>query len=391
MTYDISYKSNKADYLLSITALLQPVLVLIQLFMMDVLMMDADVASRYRVLLTAVPILFSMLVVIKRNFALTSVTYFITILVVMATLTAFPDRWEYMRSDLVKFTLAVVIPTGLCLASVNNFAVLLNSMSYVAISAAAIGLFYALAFISGRFTIEGYSMPFSYALLFPTFYLLNKKKLGWTILAVFMMIEMMAIGSRGAFILSLGYLFFTRLWGKVSIIRIALYSVVLLIVVWVFMDPLINLLSDLFSSIGIRSRTLRLIQSDELISYDSGREQIAETAWMLIDQRPIFGSGLWADRQFMGTYCHNIFRELFVDFGYVGGILIIIVFSLVQIRIFKKLSKDNKSLYILMLSLLFPLLVSSSYLTSFNVGMFMGFSYLQSRMQKRKEYQKFQI
>lgn len=391
MIYDVSIKNNGGDYLLSIAALIQPVLVLAQLFAIDVMKMDPSLANRYRILFTAVPIIIAMFIAVRRKFLLTAITYFLAILIVVITLSRYPERWPVMKDDLLKFTLSVVIPTGLCIASVRNIVVLMRSMLFVSISAAFIGVLYAIMYLSGSFSIEDYSIAFSYALMLPTFYLITKKNKLWTIVAIVMMIEMMAIGSRGAFILSLVYLLYTLFWGKIPLPRMLIYLFLIIVIYLLFYESFLDLLSNLFRSIGIRSRTLNLIRSEELIAYDAGRSVITQNTMQLINQRPLFGYGVWVDRQYFGTYCHNVFLELILDYGFIGFFLIMIVFAYKQIKIFFKIPSGHKTLYIMMLSLLIPLLVSSSYLTSFNVGMFLGFSYLLSEMNQKRVFQEYQL
>ena len=387
--YDTAFDKNKADYLLSIAAMLQPVLVLLQLYAIDVMRMDLEAANRMRIVLTALPIVSAMMVVVSRKLTLTVVAYFIVGTIVLFTLVRFPGRWSYMSSDLLKFTLPVLIPSGLCIASVNNFAVLIRSMLYVSVLAAVIGLLYAAMYLSGAFYIEGYNIAFSYALLFPTFVLINKKFWLWKMLAAFMMLEMLAIGSRGALLISVAYWFFTILYEKYSLGKILLYCMGLVASIAVLFQPLVNMLVSLFSMIGLRSRTLMLLTSDELLTHDSGRDEIYMKVWNLIGQNPVMGSGIWADRAQFGSYCHNVFLELLVDFGYLGASILLIIFFVSQFKVFKNLTDNHKKMYIMMFSILLPLMVSSSYLTSFNVGMFLGFSYLESQMSKKKLYQNY--
>lgn len=378
MTYDISFKGNKADYLLSITALLQPVLTLLQLFLMDAMYMDADVANRIRVLLTAVPILCSMFYVLKRETMLTVFTYSVVTLILLFTNVLYPERWAFMSSDVLKFTLPVVLPIGLCIASIHNFSVLAKCMQYISIGAAVIGLLYAVYYLSGVFIIEDYSMAFSYSLLFPTFVMITEKGWLWKGTALIMMIEMLAIGSRGALMLAIAYWFFSLFWGNLSIAKMFMFFLFAM-AYFFFFDSLIILLASFFDYIGISSRTLRLLLNDELLSYDSGRNEIYQQTWNLINKNPLFGNGVWADRQYLGTYCHNVFLELFLDFGYFGAGIILIAFFTKQFKIFKKIPINYKTMYLMMLGILTPLLVSSSYLTSFNLGMFLGFTYLVSK------------
>lgn len=386
---DISFKNNKADYLLAITAMMQPVLLILQLFMIDALYIDEELASRLRVSVTAFPILFSLYIVAKRNLSLMAKTYILVLLVLTFTVMLYPGRWPYMSSDVLKFTLPVVIPVGLCLASVKNFHVLAKCMQYISIFAATIGLLYALMFLSGAFYIEGYSMSFSYSLLFPTFIMINKKGTVWKCIALILMMEMLAIGSRGPLLVCAAYWLFTLIWKTFSILKSLALAVALYIAYILLFEPFVNLLVLIFDSIGINSRTLQLLISDELISHDSGRDELYQMAWDLIDRSPLFGSGVWADRQYGGFYSHNIFLELIIDYGYIGAGILIFIFCTKQFGILRKIPTNHKTMYFMMLGILAPLLVSASYLTSTNLGMFLGFTYLVSKFYDNQLYQDF--
>ncbi len=390
ITYDISFKNNKGDYILSIAAIIQPILALAQLFMIDALRIDPDATNRFRVMATALPVVFAMAIVINRKSILTATVYGIVFIVFLLTVMTFPDRWQYMKDDVLKFTIPVVIPIGLCISSIKNLAVLIRSMLYVAVFAAVISTFYLSMLFNGGFIIEGYSMTFSYALLFPAFVLLSKERWYWKAVGVVLMLEMLAIGSRGAFLVATAYLLYTIFGRKISFSKIVIYGSLLFALFFLFWNKIISLLVDLFNNLGIQSRTLALLIDNEIITHDSGREEIAKSAWELIDKAPIFGSGVWADRQYIDAYCHNIFLELLVDFGYVGFFFIIVAFLYYQIKIYKKIPTNHKTMYVMMFSLLIPLLVSSSYLTSFNAAMFLGFSYLLSSLKSRNLYQDFQ-
>lgn len=384
------FSDNKADYLLSVTAVLQSSLAILQLFLMDALYMDAESANRIRVMATAIPIILSMVIVLKRKFTLTLIVYAIVVAILFFTTVIYPSRWIFMRNDVFKFTLPVIIPTGLCIASVNNFRVFIKCLQYVSLVGATIGLLYALFYLRGGFTIDSYSMAFSYSLMFPTFVMLSKKKIVWRIIGVILMIEMLAIGSRGALLISFAYFIFTMIWGKMSLSKMIVYAVALIIAYLLLFNVVIENLASLFDSIGINSRTLRLLLNDELISHDSGRDYLAEQTWALINNNPLFGNGVWADREVLGIYCHNVFLEILLDFGYIGAGVIFISFFVSQIRVFMKLPMNHKTMFIMMLSVLAPLVVSSSYLISYNVGMFLGFSYLQSHLNTQRFFQDYE-
>ena len=250
--YNVSISRYPKDYILSISALIQPVLVLLQLFMIDALYVDYDLANKFRILATAIPVLVSMVIVIQREFSLTVLTYSIVLTILFFTVILFPGRWAFMKDDVIKFTLTVVIPIGLSIASIKNFAVFMRCVVYVAIAAVAIGFVYAMLYLMGAFIIETYSMTFSYALLFPTFVLLTKEKIVWKLLAVVMMLEMLAIGSRGAFLLSAIYVAYLFIWNhRKHLVTILTISLLLLAIGLLFFDEIVELVGNVFSTLGI--------------------------------------------------------------------------------------------------------------------------------------------
>lgn len=345
--------------------------------------MDPGGANMIRVLATAIPIVLSMLIVVKRNISLTFVSFCIVGAILFITLLLYPDRWEYMRDDVLKFTLPVVVPTGLCIASVKKLPIFIRCVQWVSVFAAIVGLAYAVLYMIGAFVIESYNMTFSYSLLFPTCVMINRKKFIWKGIALLLMVEMLAIGSRGALLIAIAYWSFTLVWGKKSLGQIMIYGILIAAVYFLFFDSIIRILVDLFDAVGISSRTLTLLLNDELISHSSGRDELFEATWHLINKNPIFGSGVWADRQYFDGYCHNVFLELLLNYGYFGTSIILLIFSVKQIGIYSRIPFNHKVMYVMMLSLLCQLVASGSYLVSFNVGMFLGFSYLLSKLNRK--------
>lgn len=70
---------------------------------------------------------------------------------------------------------------------------------------------------------------------------------------------------------------------------------------------------------------------------DSGRGEMWDKAWVLIDEKPVFGGGFdyWADNsgEYLGT--HNTFLSVMVSSGYVGGALLGLFFISIFIEALK--------------------------------------------------------
>ena len=133
-------------------------------------------------------------------------------------------------------------------------------------------------------------------------------------------------------------------------------------------------------SLGINSRTLMYL-SEGIVTNDSGRGEIYSNVISKIIENPIIGYGVFADRNFVnGVYCHNIFLELFIDFGCFIPILGMIIFIIYFSRILCLVSRQEMLFFMLLfLVTIVPLLVSGSYLTDFRFPLFLGYVYVVAK------------
>lgn len=377
---DYSFKRNKADYILSITAFLQSLLSLVQNFMLSVLHMPEPVAAQFRVLATAAPILICMCIVLKRKPIQTLGVYTLVFFVALVTITIWPERWQYMSDDFTKFTLAVVVPTGLIAASVEKVHIFIKSAIFVAIASSFFAIVYAYYIIRGTFSIEGYDMALSYSLLLPTVVLLTQEKIYYWIGALCMLFVIFSVGSRGAFGTILLFGLVRYFWGKVSVSKFIIYVLILFIFFELLFTPFVEFISDILDAANVNSRTLKLLVDGEFVSHESGRDDLSKMAWNLIDRNPFTGNGVWADRQYMGIYCHNIILELLLDFGYIVTGIITLVFCGNVYVTFMPLASNHKLYFLMfMMSILIPMFVSGSYLIDYNIGLLIGIIALYKR------------
>lgn len=135
----------------------------------------------------------------------------------------------------------------------------------------------------------------------------------------------------------------------------------LFLLLTIFSDELAVALQLKLSHTSVDSRTLAwLLQSDSGLGM-SGRDRIYDSALELIRKDP-FGYGVLADREFFGSYVHNLFLEIMLDFGWiVGG-----SFCLILIVRFIKLLRNPwmKRVRWIVIFSLGQLMVSSSYIQS---------------------------
>ena len=380
MRFLVEFKQNKGDYLLALTALLQPFFALFQLFLVDALKFDENAANKIRMLVTAIPIVLSMLLVARRNMKSIAVVYIPVLFVLLLTSAMWIGRWEVMQNDVTKFLLPVVIPSGLCIACIKNLQTFVNSCFYVAIATAGLGVLYFYYYLSGSIDFDMYSMTFSYSLLLPVIILATRDNVVWKLVSVALLFIIFSIGSRGVLLIILFYYFFLYMWKKGKVTKMFIYGAVAIGLVMMLANQILSLLISLTDLLGINSRTLFLLMNGDFAS-DSGRAIIRNEMWKLIDNYPIFGMGVWADRQYVSAYPHNIFIELLVHFGYVGAFFLILWFVVSQYKTFRCLNRNHKLIYLMFfIGTEIGFLSSGSYLTDPNFGLMLGISYMLRRM-----------
>lgn len=88
------------------------------------------------------------------------------------------------------------------------------------------------------------------------------------------------------------------------------------------------------SRLGIKSRSINALING-IISDDNGRNMIKYKAYSLISEGGVLGSGFCSSRYYyFGSYPHNIFLEVLIDMGYIGGSIFIILLLIGVIKFF---------------------------------------------------------
>lgn len=220
------------------------------------------------------------------------------------------------------------------------------------------------------------SMGTAYRMLPSTMYLIywafqNKKLKDWIIAAVSILL-MFIYGTRGPILcisvyICVGYLYTTikeRTW-KSFFLRLI---VVTLTAVWLFSDAIeetVRALQELFKQLGMSTRVFDYFL-EGTISDVSGRDGLNSIMQEAIRQSPLLGYGLMGDRAVLnGSYAHNLFLELWCQFGiFLGSFLIIGIVWLPIKAISKQRKHPDVVLYLLMLVCMVfaKLMVSNSYI-----------------------------
>jgi len=182
-------------------------------------------------------------------------------------------------------------------------------------------------------------------ILFLGLFVYNKKPIDLVFLMVALALVIVC-GSRGPLICIAiaSLMLFLSKWRKKEATRFRFFSILLLLiiglVVFVVSVPiLVNAVMTLLGRSGLQGRAIEMLLNGT-ITDDSGRSRINEMAYDMIRNGGLFGYGFYGDRYVIGQtwyygYPHNVFLELLIQFGILGGsiIIIILVYHLIRMMI----------------------------------------------------------
>lgn len=228
---------------------------------------------------------------------------------------------------------------------------------------------------SGEIVQRTYSLSFGYSLLLPTivflFVAIHQKKIAYLLGAVAGSILIFLYGNRGALLMIAIYLLLEIICNiidtadlKKKIIKICILAAVMLIIL-LFANQILVLLANFLQSIGITSRTIRMMASGRAID-STGRGDIWAASIQGFQQNWLFGNGILGDRPYVfpfhyAAYSHNIFLEMICSFG-IPGIIICVLLVFYAFK-FLLLCKDKlaRGLFIIFFSVSCQLFLSMSF------------------------------
>ncbi len=359
-------KKSIGDFIICIAVLSQPAMILLQYLLACVLGIELEDTTIYRVALTVIFLVPAILVSFFRKPVLfISVLSFFVVLLTL-TVVLYPENTTVLKEQSLRFLLPVVVPSFICMLTVRDINVIKTSLQIVGWLAAIFAVLFLLFFLMGYFSIDKYSLSFSYACLFPMLVLYNQKRLLSIIISVIIFFEVVAFGSRGAAVFFVLYVLINLYKQNSKKIALALFGVVFILIVFPFFLQYID-------KLDISSRSVNLMMEGDF--WESvGRDTIYDNALNIIRNNPITGIGLYGDRVVLGTYCHNIVLEVLVDFGLFIGTTILICFSLILIKalLVSKFDAHNIAV-VLLFSGLMPHIFSGSYLQEPYFAILMGY------------------
>lgn len=217
----------------------------------------------------------------------------------------------------------------------------------------------------------GYNLLTAMGLIFVP--VLRDKKITDWILACIIAVYTLLSGARGPFVITILMLIsciaLSGLGNNRKYISI-LCIAVLAFLVNKYIDEILRFITEAFG-VNTSHRNVRLLLEGEIFN-DKNRNRLYSFVIGLIEEKWQYGVGLLNDRILIsnrfggaltGSYPHNFFLEVFLQFGMLGGgLLIVLFFLLIYQRYTRSLWKEEKYILISLVFIGFlPLMVSESY------------------------------
>lgn len=228
------------------------------------------------------------------------------------------------------------------------------------------------------------------------FYLLVISRIGGTKLDKLLAgisIVFSVLGGRQSmiFLLSGGIFIFLMAMRDVSQVKKFLFTVFVVLVfavLWFESNAIIQAIANLLTRFNISSRSLEKLVSDELFDA-SNRMGIYNASIRIISENGNTVHGMFADQYYIGlvrtvsgaTYAHNFALELLIDYGILGGSIIIGYAVFLTIKRYLGTEAENKTFFVVITIIgIAKCLVSSSVFleegTLFFIGLLMNKKYL---------------
>ena len=312
----------------------------------------------------------------------------------------FPQNQVFLRfpnfMEAVTFspkTLQAVVPyifIGLAATDMEQLSEYLHSGARIGVSLGAIS--YLLAIISG-INIHYDDMSNAYALCTMVCFLIANYQKRDMLYIVICMLCLLLAGTRGPLLCAIVAIIIKVVlldtkWTE----KLAKALVGMLAIVFLQSDlaiGLVNMIEKAFNMLGVTK--LRIVDyfREGMLLDPSGRGGIAETVFTKIFENPLFGLGVGGDRIAIGDnrYAHNLILEMWVSYGLVIGTAILAWMGYWIIRTLNSSNKICKHIGVAFFcSIIIKLFLSSSYLYSKELFLFLGICIASCKGQKTVEW-----
>lgn len=331
--------------------------------------------------------LYTLPTVLKRKKVEFIVVYYVAIFILLIHYLLFPENQEHMI-EMIFPLFFMCLPVFIYTLSLKNWTILKKVMKKASLIIFLFGLLSGIQILMNNEFANDYSMALSYYMLLPTILfldeLLDRFSLKALFITCFSLLIILAIGSRGPILCS-GIFIILKLIrpaSKLNFSKVVIYMCYFLFAIFtiLYFKKILLTIDDFLSKYNIDSRNISLFLNDYL--HLSGRDQIYEKILTEIAQHPFLGIGIAGDRRVAdGNYAHNIILEIFLNFGVIIGLILVIAFIMWLLKLLFVKDLNVYNMMIIWISLGFvSLLVSGSYLIDVNFWALLGLMISQLKM-----------
>lgn len=301
--------------------------------------------------------------------------YCVCIIVILLTMVVFPKNAPYIQKDLWKI-IGMTIPLyfiGLRYDH-NRFKEILYYASLIGV---ILTFLYQIYYLSSGRELNPDNMGAAYNLLPSLLYLIygafEKKKLLYWIIVIVSFPIIFIFGTRGPMLTCVVFFvveMFIKVISNKSFLLKFLFFCFCIGAFWFvfYTDAIFTLakfLSDKFKHYGFSTRIFDFFLKGD-IALSTGRDNLQNSIIHSILKFPVFGDGLMGDRVISGNYVHNLFLEIWCDFGVVIGTGVLFVLICIPVKALYKERSDSWNFYfiLMLVCLVFTkLMLSGSYIT----------------------------
>lgn len=249
----------------------------------------------------------------------------------------FPELNEFQKNTITVFCV-MCLPNFVCMRLLSNYTMLFEKMRVISFIVSFLLLFFLIAYflklinpyqISAYFMGFGYSCTIPAVIVFADFIFSGRKKS-----IVFFAIDVSVIllfGSRGSFLgVVLCCLLLTLFQWKpnkrYSVLNVVKILLLLFVAFLLFFGA--AGLQRKIQNFSVESRTIRLLVYENDLSHDSGRSELQKPLLDAFSENYISVRGLNAEYPVIGIYAHNLWVELFFQYGiFLGGFFLVFIMA----------------------------------------------------------------
>ena len=333
--------------------------------------------------------LYTLPTVLKRKKVEFIVVYFVAIFILLIHYLLFQENQEYMIK-LIFPLFFMCLPVFIYTLSIKNWSIFKKVMKKASLIIFLFGFLSGILIPLNNEFANDYSMALSYYMLLPTILfldeLLDRFSLKALFITCFSLIIILAFGSRGPILCSGVFIILKliRPVSKLNFHKVMIYICSFLVAIFtiLYSEKILLAIDDFLSKFNIDSRNISLFLNDYL--HLSGRDRIYEKILSEIVQHPILGIGIAGDRRVAdGNYAHNIILEVFLNFGVIIGLILVIAFIMWLLKLLFVKEMNVYNMIIIWVSFGFvSLLVSGSYLIDVNFWTLLGLMISQLTMNR---------